>query len=49
MKTVQDNTEKIEAFYQGRGIDTTFELNPGNHFKDPVKRTAAGIAWILNR
>lgn len=49
MKTVQDNTEKIEAFYQGKGIDTTFELNPGNHFKDPVKRTAAGIAWILNR
>lgn len=49
MKTVQDNTEKIEAFYQGKGIDTTFELNPGNHFKNPVKRMAAGIAWILNR
>ena len=49
MKTVRDNTEEIEAFYKGKGIDTVFELNPGNHFRDGIKRTAAGIAWILSR
>ena len=32
LKTVQENTEEIQAFYQGKGIDTVFQLNPGNHF-----------------
>lgn len=49
LKYVQQNTEIIEAFYRGQGIDTTFQLNPGNHFKDGVLRTAAGLQWILNR
>ena len=49
LKCVQQNTETIEAFYHGQGIDTTFQLNPGNHFKDGVPRTAAGLQWILNR
>ena len=30
-------------------MDATFQLNPGNHFKNAVQRTAAGIAWILNK
>ena len=49
LKCVQQNTETIEAFYHGQGIDTTFQLNSGNHFKDGVPRTAAGLQWILNR
>lgn len=49
LKCVQQNTEEIEAFYHKQGIDTTFRLNPGNHFKDGVLRTAAGLQWILNR
>ncbi len=49
LQCVQENTEAIEAFYRGQGIDTTFRLNPGNHFKNGVLRTAAGLQWILNR
>jgi len=47
MATVQENTEKLAELYRGRGIDTTFELNPGNHFKDPALRMAKGIRSIL--
>lgn len=49
LKCVRQNTEKIEAFYRSKGIDTAFRLNPGNHFQDAVERSAAGIAWILGR
>lgn len=49
LKTVQENTERIRSFYAGHGIDTFFQLNPGNHFKNADQRTAAGISWILNR
>lgn len=49
MKTVQENTEKIEKYYRGKGIGTVFQLNPGNHYKDAEKRTAAGIRWLLDR
>ena len=49
MKTVQENTEKIEEYYRGKGISTVFQLNPGNHYKDAEKRTAAGIHWLLDR
>lgn len=49
LQCVQSNTEEIEAFYQQQGIDTTFHLNPGNHYRDGVERTAAGIRWILDR
>ncbi len=49
LKTVRQNTEEIEAFYQSRGVDTAFQLNPGNHYDCVAGRTAAGIAWILSR
>lgn len=49
LKTVQEHTETIHTFYQQKGIETTYQLNPGNHFKNAVQRTAAGIAWILAR
>ena len=47
--TVEENTRAIEAFYRGQGIETIFQLNPGNHFRDGAARTAAGIAWMLER
>ena len=47
MSTVQENTEKLGALYRSRGIETTYELNPGNHFKDPALRMAKGIQSIL--
>ena len=49
LKTVQENTEAIRNFYQGMGIDTVFQLNPGNHFVQGTERAAAGIRWLLGR
>lgn len=49
LKVVQEQTEKIERFYRAGGIDTCFKLNPGNHFKNGIERTAAGITWLLER
>lgn len=46
---VQDNTEEIAAFYREQEIDTEFHMNQGNHYKEAVERTAAGIAWLLSR
>lgn len=49
LKPVREQTEAIHVFYAEQGIDTSFQLNPGNHFQDAVRRTAAGIAWLLKR
>lgn len=49
LKTVQENTEEIQTFYQNKGIDTVFQLNPGNHFVQGEERTTAGIEWLLSR
>ncbi len=49
LKTVQDNTAEIQAFYAGKGIDSVFVLNPGGHYIGGVERTAAGIDWILRK
>lgn len=48
LRTVQDNTETIFHFYEQKGIDAIFQLNPGNHFQNAVQRTASGIAWIIS-
>ncbi len=48
-KTTQGNTAEIQQFFEEQGIDSVFILNPGNHYKDGDKRTAAGIDWILRR
>ncbi len=44
---VRENTEKTAEYMKGRGINAVFELNPGNHYKQPDLRMAKGIAWIL--
>lgn len=49
LKCVQENTEAIRTFYGRQGINTAFQLNPGNHFKDGALRTAAGIRWIVDQ
>ena len=46
---VEENTRAIQAFCREQGITTTFQLNPGNHFRDTAARTAAGIAWMLEQ
>ena len=47
MSKVKDNTLLIKK-YLGINIDTCFEENEGNHFKDPELRIAKGIKSILN-
>jgi predicted alpha/beta superfamily hydrolase len=47
LRTVEDKTKETYEYYKDSGIDTVFELNPGNHFKDADIRLAKGIAWIL--
>ena len=47
LKTVRDNTEEIVDILRAGGFNVTLELNPGNHFRDPEKRTARGIADLL--
>ena len=47
LSTVEDKTKETYEHYKNIGIDTVFELNPGNHFKDADIRLAKGIAWIL--
>ena len=49
LRTVQENTKEICAYYRRKGIDTVFQLNPGNHFVQSAERTAAGIIWMLGR
>ena len=49
LRNVRQNTEEIHAFYRGKGIDTAFQLNPGNHYNQAVERTATGLCWLLSR
>ena len=47
MRHVLDDTRAMEALLVARGIPTTLELNPGNHFAQTDLRMARGIHWIL--
>lgn len=48
LQTVQENTQAIRSYYQSKGILTTFQLHPGNHYNHAAERTAAGLLWLLN-
>ena len=47
MEPVERNTAELHEYYRSPGIDTVFELNPGNHFQNPADRLAKGIALVL--
>ena len=47
LMTVQDNTEALAVYFKEQGINVTWELNPGNHFKDAAIRSAKGIIAII--
>lgn len=47
LKTVQQNTEEIEKFYRGKGVNTFYKLNQGNHYNNANGRMADGILYIL--
>ena len=48
MAKVEHNTGDLHEYYQSLGIDTIFELNEGNHFKDAGLRIAKAITWITD-
>ena len=47
LRAVQQNTESIAAHFRDAGIDVTFEMNPGNHFRNATMRSAKGILAIV--
>ena len=47
LQTVGGRTEALADLLAERGIPTKFELNPGNHFKNPPLRVVKGIKWLL--
>ena len=48
LQTVGERTQAIAALMAERGIPSKFELNPGNHFKNPPLRVVKGIKWLLS-
>lgn len=48
MAKVEHNTRGLHEYYKSLGINTIFELNEGNHFKDAGLRIAKAITWITN-
>ncbi len=49
LRTVEDCDRRLLGIYLAHGIESVFELNPGNHFADAPARLARGIAWTLSR
>lgn len=49
LSTTQPNMERLSEYYRTLGIDTVFELNPGNHYQDAAARIAKGLAWTLRQ
>ena len=47
LHTVGERTRQVADLLAERGISTKFELNPGNHFKNPPLRVIKGINWLL--
>lgn len=47
MATVGDCIREGHELLLGRGIRTTLEWNPGNHFKDVGIRMAKGFVWLM--
>lgn len=49
LRTTEDRTRGLYDHYRAEGIDSVFELNPGNHFRDADLRLAKGISWAVPR
>ena len=47
MSKVGACTEKALSLLESQDIGAVLELNPGNHFSEPARRMAKGIAWCL--
>ncbi len=49
LRTVAQGTKSVVSSFQEKGVETFFESNPGNHFKEPDLRMAKGICWMLRQ
>ena len=47
LQTMQENTEDLLEYFKSMGIETTYEVNSGNHFQDVNLRCAKGILELL--
>jgi len=47
LQTVGERTQALADLLTDRGVNVKFELNPGNHFKNPPLRVVKGIKWLL--
>lgn len=47
LQTVGERTQALADLLASRGVNVKFELNPGNHFKNPPLRVAKGIKWLM--
>lgn len=47
LAVVEENTIEIEKYLSSHGINTIYEQNPGNHYRDAELRVAKGIRWCL--
>ncbi|MCC8182716.1 MAG: alpha/beta hydrolase [Clostridiales bacterium] len=46
---VEENTRFLAQYFSEQGIQTTFQLNKGNHYQNSTGRMAAGIQWALKQ
>lgn len=47
LSQTENCTRELYSIYQSQGINSIFELNQGNHFRDVSYRLAKGITWAL--
>lgn len=48
LRGVADGTQRVVAAFEAKGVQTAFESNPGNHFKEPDLRMAKAICWAVS-
>ena len=49
LRSVSQRTKSVVSSFQEKAVETLFESNPGNHFKEPDLRMAKGICWMLRQ
>ncbi len=49
LSRVEECTLAFRDLLLARAVRSIFTLNPGNHFQEPDKRMALGVAWCLER
>lgn len=49
LRNVAKGTNSVVSSFKEKGVEATFESNPGNHFKEPDVRMAKGISWTLQQ